>query len=150
MALANGAESEQGMTDGGEEPNILDGDMHARAHAQPGRTDSFSRSQQVEVVNRRLDKLATKHECVTLFFCDIVGFTTMSKEVEPEAVMRFLNDLYTQYDQGSLPAALELVFNQGCLMDIPCKSRSRMLLFDCMHASITGRRALVSTPSRQI
>jgi class 3 adenylate cyclase len=54
-----------------------------------------------DAVNRRLDKVATKHECVTLFFCDIVGFTTMSKEVEPVEVMRFLNELYTQYDQGA-------------------------------------------------
>jgi hypothetical protein len=53
-----------------------------------------------EAVNRRLDEVATKHECVTLFFCDIVGFTTMSKKVEAVEVMRFLNDLYTLYDIG--------------------------------------------------
>jgi class 3 adenylate cyclase len=31
---------------------------------------------------------------VTVLFADIVGFTNMSKEVEPEVVMEFLNDLY--------------------------------------------------------
>jgi class 3 adenylate cyclase len=69
----------------------LDAMVQRQASGMPGASDT---------VRRPLDKLATKHECVTLFFCDIVGFTTMSKEVEPEAVMRFLNDLYTQYDEG--------------------------------------------------
>jgi ubiquitin carboxyl-terminal hydrolase 48 len=31
---------------------------------------------------------------VSVLFADIVGFTSMSKEVEPEVVMEFLNDLY--------------------------------------------------------
>jgi hypothetical protein len=31
---------------------------------------------------------------VSVLFADIVGFMSMSKEVEPEVVMEFLNDLY--------------------------------------------------------
>ncbi|WIA42297.1 hypothetical protein OEZ86_008311 [Tetradesmus obliquus] len=35
---------------------------------------------------------------VSVLFADIVGFTNMSKEVEPESVMEFLNDLYCRFD----------------------------------------------------
>ena len=31
-------------------------------------------------------------------FADIVGFTDMSRQVEPVAVMRFLNSLFSRYD----------------------------------------------------
>eukprot|EP00882_Tetradesmus_deserticola_P020631 GHRQ01022293.1.p1 GENE.GHRQ01022293.1~~GHRQ01022293.1.p1 ORF type:complete len:233 (+),score=70.48 GHRQ01022293.1:385-1083(+) len=43
---------------------------------------------------RRKIKVPMQHEQVTVMFADIVGFTSMSKEVEPEVVMEFLNDLY--------------------------------------------------------
>jgi class 3 adenylate cyclase len=33
---------------------------------------------------------------VTVMFADIVGFTSMSMNVEPEVVMGFLNELYTR------------------------------------------------------
>ncbi|KXZ43795.1 hypothetical protein GPECTOR_80g155 [Gonium pectorale] len=42
--------------------------------------------------------LATSHECITILFADIKGFTCMCKEVPPAAVMTFLNDLYTRLD----------------------------------------------------
>ncbi|KAG2493386.1 hypothetical protein HYH03_008518 [Edaphochlamys debaryana] len=42
--------------------------------------------------------LATKHAAVTILFADIKGFTSMCKEVEPEVVMGFLNDLYNRFD----------------------------------------------------
>lgn len=45
-----------------------------------------------------LASLATQHEAVTILFADIVGFTEMSKEVPPIAVMTFLNGLYSAYD----------------------------------------------------
>lgn len=38
------------------------------------------------------------HESVTVLFADIVGFTTFSKEVEPETVMLMLHDLFSRYD----------------------------------------------------
>ncbi|KXZ41700.1 hypothetical protein GPECTOR_314g8 [Gonium pectorale] len=43
-------------------------------------------------------KTATDHAQVTILFADIVGFTSMCKEVPAKAVMKFLNDLYTRFD----------------------------------------------------
>ena len=34
----------------------------------------------------------------TLMFADIVGFTTICKQVTPDVVMTFLNDLYREFD----------------------------------------------------
>ncbi|GLC33991.1 hypothetical protein PLESTM_000141600 [Pleodorina starrii] len=45
-----------------------------------------------------LTKTATDHEQVTILFADIVGFTSMCKEVPAKAVMKFLNDLYIRFD----------------------------------------------------
>lgn len=36
-----------------------------------------------------------------VLFCDVVGFTSMSKEVEPSEVMNFLNELYEIFDNLS-------------------------------------------------
>ncbi|GFR47225.1 hypothetical protein Agub_g8909 [Astrephomene gubernaculifera] len=47
---------------------------------------------------RDCSQLATKHEAVTILFADIKGFTDMCKEVEPEVVMSFLNELYNRLD----------------------------------------------------
>ena len=35
---------------------------------------------------------------VTILFMDIVGFTSMSKEVPAEKVMQFLNELFSKFD----------------------------------------------------
>ena len=32
-------------------------------------------------------------------FCDIVGFTRFSSQVDPSTVMSFLNELFTSFDQ---------------------------------------------------
>ncbi|KAG1665164.1 hypothetical protein FOA52_005545 [Chlamydomonas sp. UWO 241] len=38
------------------------------------------------------------HECVTIFFSDIVGFSSWAHDISPEKVMHTLNDLYSRLD----------------------------------------------------
>jgi guanylate cyclase, other len=38
------------------------------------------------------------HECVTVFFADIVGYTSISSELSPTKVSSLLDRLYTQFD----------------------------------------------------
>lgn len=38
-------------------------------------------------------------ECITIFFSEIDGFSTISAESSPTEVMTLLNDLWTAYDQ---------------------------------------------------
>ncbi|KXZ54068.1 hypothetical protein GPECTOR_5g175 [Gonium pectorale] len=46
----------------------------------------------------QLASVATAHPCVTIMFADIVGFTSMCKQVTPLEVMTFLNALYSRFD----------------------------------------------------
>ena len=48
---------------------------------------------------REPHKLATAHEQITVLFADVVGFTPMCRELAPEVVMAFLNDLFSRLDE---------------------------------------------------
>ncbi|GAX84156.1 hypothetical protein CEUSTIGMA_g11579.t1 [Chlamydomonas eustigma] len=45
-----------------------------------------------------VSRLASSHDNVSIMFMDIVGFTTMSKQIQPQEVMIFLNALFTLFD----------------------------------------------------
>lgn len=47
---------------------------------------------------RRGKTIVEKYSMVTVFFSDIVGYTTMSSEMKPLEVMEMLNRLYSQFD----------------------------------------------------
>ena len=40
-----------------------------------------------------------RYKVVTIFFSDIVGFTTLAGEMSPIQVMKMLNELYLQFDK---------------------------------------------------
>ncbi|GFH19270.1 guanylate cyclase domain-containing protein [Haematococcus lacustris] len=46
-----------------------------------------------------MTSLASSHENVTILFTDIIGFTTMSRQVAPAQVMQYLNELFTRFDE---------------------------------------------------
>ncbi|KAG1680943.1 hypothetical protein FOA52_009902 [Chlamydomonas sp. UWO 241] len=48
--------------------------------------------------DKNLRELANNHERVMVLFCDVIGFTSMSKQVQAQEVMNFLNTLYETFD----------------------------------------------------
>jgi hypothetical protein len=53
----------------------------------------------MESIPAHIAEVARTHENVTIMFMDIVGFTSMSKEVNANQVMTLLNTLFTMFDK---------------------------------------------------
>ena len=50
-------------------------------------------------ITGNLNDLTRDHPCVSIMFCDIVGFTNMSKKISPSQVMNLLNYIFGYFDK---------------------------------------------------
>lgn len=50
-------------------------------------------------ITGNLNDLTRDHQCVSIMFCDIVGFTNMSKQISPAEVMDLLNSMFGYFDK---------------------------------------------------
>ena len=55
-------------------------------------------SSRVNARRMSVPMMAEWHESVTVLYADVVGFTDMSRDARPDAVMAMLNTLYTRLD----------------------------------------------------
>ncbi|KAL6758865.1 guanylate cyclase [Haematococcus lacustris] len=77
--------------------------------------------------------MATRHPSVSVLFADIVGFSTVSQEVEPEQVFAMLNELYARYD--SICETMPSLYKANMVA-------AGLLLHDADHAATMLRFAL--------
>lgn len=49
------------------------------------------------IINNTDSNNTRKHNNVTILFCDVSNFTSISKEVDPEVILNFLNNLYEMF-----------------------------------------------------
>jgi len=67
----------------------------------------------VEKLKRERGAVADRHAEATVMFADIVGFTSMSSTMEPEALVRFLNNLFSELDALTTKHGLEKIKTIG-------------------------------------
>jgi len=72
-----------------------------------------------------VSRLAREHQDVTVLFMDVVGFTTMSKEVAPEQVLSFLNRLFSIFDMLVGMHGVQKVETAGDCYIVACGVLSR-------------------------
>ncbi|KAF5843538.1 nucleotide cyclase [Dunaliella salina] len=78
---------------------LAESQLELLSSLMPQHAVQFLALESTEAVPRHVAELARAHKGVTLLFMDIVGFTSMSKNVEPVDVMVFLNTLFSVFDQ---------------------------------------------------
>lgn len=64
--------------------------------------------------------IADSHESCSVLFGDIVGFTELSKDLGPERLVEFLNDVFTQFDDFSDELGLEKIKTIGDNYMVAC------------------------------
>ncbi|KJE90742.1 NPR2 protein [Capsaspora owczarzaki ATCC 30864] len=60
-----------------------------------------------------VELIAEEHKSATVFFSDVVGFTSMSHNMPPTAVVTMLNQLFTEMDRLALAFRLEKIKTIG-------------------------------------
>ena len=64
--------------------------------------------------------IADSHECCSVLFGDIVGFTPLSKALGPERLVEFLNQIFTAFDDYSEELGLEKIKTIGDNYMVAC------------------------------
>lgn len=67
------------------------------------------------------------YECVTIYFSDIVGFTTISARSSPMEVMTLLNDLWLAFDSVIDKFNVYKVDTIGSVLDIKTAASLRLI-----------------------
>lgn len=82
--------------------NIEPGDMHLTVQSKKKRDQSLIYEMFPKHIADALQEgrkvEPEHHECVTVFFSDVVGFTTISQEIGHQKVAVMLNNLYNKFD----------------------------------------------------
>jgi len=78
---------------------LAESQLELLSSIMPQHAIQFLALESTEAVPRHVAQLAHAHKGVTLLFMDIVGFTSMCKNVEPVEVMVFLNTLFSLFDR---------------------------------------------------
>lgn len=78
--------------------DLTDAQLNMLEQLFPRHIIEYMLSRSPSKIGKNLRDLANTHEQVMALFCDVVDFTAMSKEVEPNQVMHFLNELYEVFD----------------------------------------------------
>ncbi|KAG1654220.1 hypothetical protein FOA52_006964 [Chlamydomonas sp. UWO 241] len=95
-----------------------------------------------------MSTLATQHDEVSILFMDIVGFTSMAKEVPAHQVMEFLQELFSvfdalcdHYDVYKVETAGDCYIVAGALM---CRDESGCLVIDPRPDARAGAGAVLA------
>src|SRR5262249_26127115 len=59
------------------------------------------------------ETIADEHADVTILFADIVGFTALSARMPPDALVRLLNEVFSEFDQHTARCGLEKIKTIG-------------------------------------
>lgn len=77
-------------------------DLEQALGAEKMRSDALLQNILPERIAERLKRgetpIADHHDCVTVLFADIVGFTRWSRGISPGQVVSILNDLFSEFD----------------------------------------------------
>uniref|UniRef100_A0A7S3VNZ9 Guanylate cyclase domain-containing protein n=1 Tax=Dunaliella tertiolecta TaxID=3047 RepID=A0A7S3VNZ9_DUNTE len=78
---------------------LAESQLELLSSIMPQHAIQFLAMESTDAVPEYVGQLARSHSNVTLLFMDIVGFTSMSKNVRPVEVMIFLNKLFSLFDR---------------------------------------------------